>query len=58
MICLDSSVALAQLLVEDRFPPTCSGIGHWFPAGFSNARFGIGSMRISYKFRMATPCET
>jgi hypothetical protein len=29
---------------------TFFGISHWFPAGFSNARFGIGSTRISSKF--------
>jgi hypothetical protein len=56
MIYLDSSVALAYLLAEDRSRLTFFGISHWFPAGFSNARFGIGSTRISSKIRMATRC--
>src|SRR4029077_18167068 len=55
MIYLDSSVALAYLLAEDRFPPDI-GTSRWFPAGFSNARFGIGSTRISSKIPMATRC--
>jgi hypothetical protein len=46
MIDLDSSVALAHLLAEDR---TSSGISNWCPAGFLNARFGIVSTRTSSK---------
>ena len=54
MIYLDSSVALAHLLAEDRFPPEALWDQPLIPAGFSNARSGIGSMRTNYKIRMAT----
>jgi len=57
MIYLDSSVALAYLLAEDRFPPDTLWISHWFPAGFSNARFWNRINAHQLKIRMATPCE-
>jgi hypothetical protein len=49
VIYLDSSVALAHLLAEDRFPPDLL-----WDQPLVNARFGIGSTRSSCKIRMAT----
>ena len=44
MIYLDSSVALAQLLAEDRLPPPALWQETWSRAVSSNTRFGIGCM--------------
>jgi hypothetical protein len=56
MIYLDSSVALAHLLVEDRFPPDALWDQQLVSAGFSNAGFAIGSTRTSSSIRTATRC--
>ena len=53
MIYLDSSVALAHRLAEDRFPPDALWDQQLVSAGFSNAGFAIGSTRTNCKIRVA-----
>jgi hypothetical protein len=52
MINLDSSAALAHLLVEDRYP---HGTHHSFQADCSNAKSGAASMRVGLRNRTVKP---
>jgi hypothetical protein len=52
MIYLDSSVALAYLLAEDRYP---SEIRLSSQTGYWNAKSGTGSMRVGSKTPTAMP---
>ena len=55
MIYLDSSVALAYLLAEDRYPSNALWQSLLFRAGYSNAKSGTGSMRVGFKICTAMP---
>ena len=57
MIYLDSSVALAYLLAEDRVPPETYGSSNWYQAVSSNTRYGTGFMLAGSSARMAMQCE-
>jgi hypothetical protein len=56
MIYLDSSVALAYLLARIAIQLTRCGISRPFPAGCSNAKFGIASIRVGLLTRTAKSC--
>ena len=57
MIYLDSSVALAHLLAEDRFPAEDLWRQQWYQAVFLNTRYGTGFMLAGSISRMAMQYE-
>jgi hypothetical protein len=56
MIYLDSSVALAHLLAEDRFPPDEFWDEQLVSSRLLECEVGIVSTHTSSKIRMATQC--
>jgi hypothetical protein len=57
VIYLDSSVALAHLLAEDRFRLKMCGGSSWYQAVSLNTRCGTGFMLAGSIGRMAMPYE-